>query len=94
MVAVIGVSILLVLGASIASIWGAGHAASRSDWNWAVVFAACMALLAITGIGLAVIHAPYLLRTLDQLVFLVTTLVALALTGWYLLSERVWAAHN
>jgi hypothetical protein len=94
MVAVFGVGSLLLIGAVIGSAWGVTHALSRSNRSWAVVFASCFALLVLTGLGVALIHAPYLLRSLDELGFLAMTLFALGCIAWYLLGERIRAAHQ
>lgn len=94
MVAVFGIGSLLLIGAVIGCAWGVTHALSRSNRTWAVVFASCIALLVVTGLGVALIHAPYLLRSLDQLGFLATTFFALGCMVWYLLGERATAVHR
>ena len=68
MMAFYGVSSLLIVAALIGSIWGVIHALARpSNKAWAVVFATCIVLLTASATGLLVIHAPYLLRTVDHL---------------------------
>lgn len=94
MVTVFGVGTPLVIGAVIGSAWGVTHALSRSKRAWAIIFAWCIALLVMSGIGMGLIHAPFLLRSLDQLGFLTTTLFALGCLAWYLLSELVRTAHR
>jgi hypothetical protein len=95
MMAFYGVSSLLIVAALMGSIWGVIHALARpSNKAWAVVFATCIVLLIASAIGLLVIHAPYLLRTVDHLALVATTLSALAFTAWYLLGEAVWATDR
>ena len=90
-----GVSSLLIAAALIGSVWGVIHALARpSNRAWAVVFTTCIVLLVASTIGLYVIHAPYLLRTVDHLALVAVSLSALAFTAWYLLSEAVWATNR
>jgi hypothetical protein len=90
-----GVSSLLIAAALIGSIWGVMHSLARpSDKAWAVVFTTCIVLLIASAIGLLVIHAPYLLRTVDHLALVAATLSALAFTAWYLLGQASWAANR
>ena len=90
-----GVSSLLIAAALIGSIWGIIHSLARpSNKAWAVVFATCIVLLIAThAIGLLVIHAPYLLRTVDHLALIAATLSALAFTAWYLIGQASWATN-
>jgi hypothetical protein len=90
-----GVSSLLIAAALIGSIWGIIHSLARpSNKAWAVVFATCIVLLIASAIGLLVIHAPYLLRTVDHLALIAATLSALAFTAWYLIGQASWAANR
>jgi len=90
-----GVSSLLITTALIGSVWGAIHALSRpSNKAWAVLFATCIVLLVASAIGLLVIHAPYLLRTVDHLALVAASLSALAFAAWYLPGKAVWATHR
>jgi hypothetical protein len=95
MMAFYGVSSLLITAALIGSVWGAIHALARpSSRAWAVVFATCIVLLVASAIGLLVIHASYLLRTVDHVALVAASLSALAFTAWYLLGKAAWATNR
>jgi hypothetical protein len=90
-----GVSSVLIAAALFGSFWGVIHSLTRPpNKAWAAVFAMCIVLLIASAIGLLVIHAPYLLRTVDHLALVATALSALAFTAWYLLSEAVRANNR
>jgi hypothetical protein len=95
MMAFYGVSSLLIAAALIGSVWGVIHALARpSNKAWAAIFATCIVLLTASAIGLLVIHAPYLLRTVDHLALVAASVSALAFTAWYVLGEAAWATNR
>lgn len=98
MTAVLSIGALLVIGAVVGSVWGFADSLRRSRtlvgtahagaWGWVVLFAALMALFFSSGIGIAVIHAPYVLRTLDTVLFVATALSAVGCASLYVLTVR------
>ena len=95
MVAFYGVSSPLITAALIGSVWGAIHALARpTNRAWAVVFATSIVLLVASAIGLLVIHAPYLLRTVDHVALVAASLSSLTFTAWYLLGKAVLATNR
>jgi len=84
-----------MIGAGIGSIWCLSRSLIRtSHRGWTVLFASYIILLAVSGIGLALIHAPYHLRTADHIVFRATIVAALAFTCWYVFGERFLATNR
>jgi len=93
-----GVVGIVVVAAVIGSLWGLldalflpaarFQAARASKWRWVAAFVALTALLALSRIGIAGIHAPYRLKDIVAFLFLVTSVSAVACASWYLWTVR------
>jgi len=93
MAVVLGAGSPIVFAAAVGSAWGFVDALTRPDslfqavhvskWGLVAAFGALTVLIVSSGIGFDVIHAPYLLKTLNALLFMATSVSALAWASSY-----------
>jgi hypothetical protein len=88
----------IVLCAVVASAWGFVDALNRpesvfqaaqvSKWAWVAAFGALAILVLLSGVGTRVIHAPYLLKSLNALFLLGASASAVTGTALYIFLVR------